>query len=426
MRNRHSLGRMRVALSIATLALVLGSCSWAGAQESSLSDPLSPNLSIPETQNDGFDSSFEPAAEGFTNNDIHSDVQDPTHSQLTGSALTPMTGASVQSYSYASINTGVMTDSQMVVGQSDFNFGGKRSQLFSPGSSIPSASASRLSAMETLGSGSAEAAFNGTAGSRLSETSQSGTGTAGRSFSGEGATVPKVEQGAGPKQFLSSTGAPVAEGAYVATDPVLTGSTSGYETESQLGGTAPPTTQVEQTFADQITPESRFQYDDGQTPALTSDPKPGSVGTGAGAVIEYTPSPSGFPDSTRGLAGLPSQQSLDISPFPSLSSGSLFSPPAVSEGTVFGLKVTLNPTLHPVETAVAAPSIGLLIASERRAEMQRVASGMALSDSAALYRQAIEGYRRARGGRRPRTLEELDSPNRQTSRSDLVPQRTIR
>ena len=198
--------------------------------------------------------------------------------------------------------------------------------------------------------------------------------------------------------------------AYIATDPALTGVAESFTAPLQLGTDLPqPSIEVIGYFLDPgPTAIPRYEYEDGQTPPLVSSLAP-KVGTILGLAPEYLPSKSGFPDSTKGEAALPTEASNWLSPVVQLRDYTASPFPAVSDGTVYGIKTGLNPTIHvPQAQAVR----GSFRAAEKRAQEQRILHGMSISESSAIYRSDLRDYQRyGLHGRRLSTVHPTDNSN---------------
>jgi hypothetical protein len=380
------------------LVVSLGFClpgETAHAQES-LSPGLSPSLSDPlssSSSTTGFNSSFEPEATSITGSDLRTGISDPTNSQLSGSAISPLDN----SYANASVSTaprtGILTDAQAAVSARDPYFGNRYGQSFAPsGTSGQTASfTGRQAALGSFGATSMQSAFTGNTSSKaFAGTPSSSVGTS-LEPPGTGGSLLTSQSGVG-MTLLSSGSTAESANSFYATDPVLSGSTAGYEAGSQIAGDMPlPSAQTGGFFAEGSTSVPQFQYDDGQTPF--SGFVAGTPGQIVGSAPDYMPSPFGFPDSTKGLAGLPSEASNQQSPFTSslFSSGSPFAP--VSEGTVYGLTLRFNPNLHAQPTPVPDS----FEAFERRAQERRIIHGYSISQSSRMYQQDLRAYQRGQG-----------------------------
>ncbi len=413
----------RSALSLAAAVLLAGS---AYAQES-LSPGLSPGLSgslSDSTATSGFNTSFDASTASLTNPDLRTDVSDDTHSQLLGSAISPLDNSYANFAAQTAPMTSTLTNSQSVTGFGNFSFGGRHSQSFASTGTAGTleAAAARRSSLAGFGT---QAGFATTAGGRAAFSGQTSSLDAGThvGFSGEGVAIPKTVSGAGPAQTLVSSGAStggadLASG-YNAVDPVLSGDKQ--EADLELAGDmGSPSTQTGAFFAEAEPVERQFQFDDGQTPPSRIAAHPGSI---LGVAPEYAPNPSGFPDSTRGLAGLAQETSNSASPFaPAGKPGnSPFAP--VSEGTVFGLSTPLNPSLHNLS---GRPATGSFEAVEHRAQEQRLTHGVSISDSFNAYQQDRRDYHQSVGRRRSPTLQELENTNRQGSSHATIKEPVIR
>ena len=403
MRMSFNSARLRAAWFTAALMLSLGAAR-AKAQITSVSagigDPLSGSLSD-ETQTSGFDSTFDTSTNNLTNPTLHTDISDPTHSQLLGSALTPLDGSYVSGSVDTVPQTGVLTDAQTAVGALGGSSGsGSRNQIFTAGGFTSQNAAGRAAAINSLGLASMRASFGVGATSRamLSGTGSSSVGRA-LSFSGEGIPGVQTPTGVGATQTtLQLNKGDRAEGFY-ATDPVLSGSTSGYEADLQLYGDLPlPSEQTGTFFAESSGAAApQYQYDDGQTPPLYA---PNTVaGRILGSSPEYGISPFGFPDSTRGLAGLRTEASGAMSPLEQLNGPGSSSLASNNEGLSF------SPTLHLIPNLQAPPEATQVFrfeAVERREQEQRILHGMSISEASEAYKQDVRKYRRQVGRALPR------------------------
>ncbi len=377
-----------LALGIAFPAAVL---AQGGGFTSSLSDPVT----AASTPQDGFNATFNASTASLTNPSLHTGVSDPTHSQLLGSSLSPADYEAYQSSSPETApRTGIQTDAQSTAGASDAFFGGRQNRSFSGAGSFVGG---RQSARETAGVLSTEAALTGTLSAHAafsglgpaSTTSQIG-------FSGQSVGLPAARTGPGAVQTLATTGSADQNSGYYAKDPVLTGSSSGFETGPELKGDMPsPSVETAAFFGGTGSTREQFQFDDGQTPPLSKPLTPGQI---LGVAPAYQAAAGGFPDSTKGLAGLPSEVELGISPF-ALSTNPDAPPFApVSEGTVFAPKTQLSPNLHmqPLNP------LGSFEVYERRLQAQRLTHGLSISEAAAAKQEDLRNFQRSRNraGRR--------------------------
>ena len=426
----------KICFVLATSAGVLGVCCRARAQVTSLSPSLSDSISD-ENETEGFNSSFDPEASNLTNPTLHSDVSDPTHSQLLGSSLTPMDTAYVSPYVQTSPLTGTVTDAQSLIGTSDVHFGGRQGQSFSPGASFAGSQTMRQNAASTLGTTSMQAAFSGASGGKASYAGLS-AGTPGTSlaFSGQNAPSSPGQSGIGVSQTpgMSASGSGAAGGmaggtvntteksAYF-TDPVLTGSTAGYEAGLELGGDLPsPGSETAQFFSEgsAVASSPVYAFDDGQTPSAAGiSPQVGSVLL---STSDYGPSPTGFPDSTRGLAGLASELSNATSPLSSTAVPGSTLLASGDQGLSFSPSVHLVPSLHTAPTV--RPTFNFE-AAERKEREQRQLHGVSISQSSEIYQQDLRKYRRQAGrALPPRPRRDLGA--QQNSSQDIMGSSPIR
>ncbi len=404
------------------LFLVLVASRSASAQ-SSLSPGFSPSLSDPLSESSttsGFDTSFDASTANLTNPDVHVDVSDDTHSQLLGSAIAPVVNAYASFSAQTTPMTSTLTNSQSLTGFSNYSFGGRRSQNFASTGIAGSAAAitARQSALAGFGS---SAAFGAAGGGRAAFSGQMSASTTGTSvgFSGEGIPNARLSLEAGilqggMSQVPASAGGADPQSGLLLGDPVLTGVNP--QADLQMGGDmASPSMTTSAFFAEETPQEPAFQYDDGQTPPLRMQPRAGSI-LGGGAP-EYEPNPTGFPDSTKGLAGLATESSNAASPFVGSSrlNESPFAP--VSDGTVYGFSTRLNPSLKNLS---GQRESGSFEAAERRAQELRLTHGLNISQSSELYQQDLRNYRESVGRRRHSpTLQDLEgSTNRDHSNSN--------
>ncbi len=384
-------------LAAASCCLAQGDSSAGLSLTGSLSDPVT--AGSPES---GFNSSFDQTTSSFTNGAMHSDVNDPTHAQLVGSTLSPLDDALVNAAVQTAPRTGILSDAQMSVGLNDFGFGGRQNRSFLPGSGAhtlssvaarPSSNLYGTAATQAAFTGgmSANAAFNGRA---------ARAATQAQGFSGEAAS-PATQGTEGSSALSSAQPAMDANGrdrqaTVMFTDPVLTGSSAGYDTGPEMHGDLPvPSTVTASFFATAPRPDPAFQYDDGQTPL---GGRPALAGSVLGGAPEYLRSTTGFPDSTKGQAGSITSLETGVSPLsaPPTPSGSPFSP--VSGGEMYQAKTRLNPNL---KAQIPRPT-GSFEEYERRLRRTRLASGATISQADSVYRQDLKDYRRTNGkaGRR--------------------------
>ena len=379
-------------------------------------DSLSPSLSAgfsdslsQSTSTSGFDQAFDPSTANLTAPDLHTDVSDDTHSQLLGSAFSPLANSYASFSAQTAPTTATLTNSQSVTGFGNYSFGGRRSQNFA--STGIAGSAAAIAARQTsLGGFGASPAFSSAYAERAAfsgQTQASSTGTS-LGFSGEGIPNARLSSGsgipgAGISQVLAAAGGADPRLGLLFGDPVLTGINP--QADLQMGGDmASPSTATSAFFAEETPQEREFQYDDGQTPPLKTYVRAGSVMQTA---PEYGPNPTGFPDSTKGLAGLATESSNAASPFVGSSrlNESPFAP--VSDGTVYGFSTRLNPSLKNLSGQREA---GSFEAAERRAQEMRLTHGLNISQSSELYQQDLRNYRQGIGRRRHSpTLQELES-----------------
>lgn len=397
-------------LQLQSLAfLLVFSCSRLHAQDS-LSSGISSGLSdsiSQSSQTAGFNGAFDSSSANLTSGSLHTDVNDATHSQLLGSALSPIDIFTVNSAPQTTSRHEVLTDAQQAVGAGNPLFGGKANRTFTPGGSAGAETAAngrRMSAAN-FGMQTMQAAFTGGVDARAAFSNATTTNDAAvPAFSGNGVTQPRTATGIGITQNLVSTNGSNPASAYYATDPVLSNSTSGYMADLQINGDIPsPSSVVGNEYATDPAPEQSYQYDDGQTLRNVVQSRPGPV---IGTAPEYGVPSGGFSDSTKGLAGLPSEASLSVSPFQSLRNAetSPFAP--VSEGYVFGIQTGLHPDLHRM---VPPAPIGSFEHFERRAQQQRMHAGLNITQSSILREKDRKDYQHRAEHRRKSSSITLES-----------------
>ncbi len=401
-------------LVVCTIITPAAHAQLVGSVSGSLSDNLSSSFSD-ENETEGFDSTFDSESSSFINPTLHTDISDPTHSSLEGSAISPVDNSYLSASVSNTPQTSILSDAQSAVGAFSGGFGGRRSQIFTAGGGARGSSVASVSATSSFGLASMETAFSGGTSGRaaFSGTTANTAGTA-LSFSGEGIPVPPTVSGIGVTQMVVSSSSlrdpnrETASDAYYALDPVLSGSDAGSEGDTELlGDMAEPSSQTGQFFAEYAGPtEAQYEFDDGQTPLRSFTATPTN---GLAAAPDYGPSPSGFPDSTRGLAGLPSELSNATSPLsgPANLSGSPF--PDVSGGNYYGLTLRFAPSLHA--QPAYKPTFNFE-AVERREQEQRLLHGASISESSEIYAQDLRKYQRMRGRPLPqRPTRDLGAPN---------------
>ena len=413
--------RLRLCTLLALLAAVLFFAfppTRALAQDdgSSVSGSLAD-----DTPDSGLTADFDPDG-GFTQGDLHTDVSDPTHSQLLGSALSPSDFSFTSADVFANVNSSTLTDAQSAVDVSDLpGGGGARNQTFAAGSSSATAASSeRQDSRLAFASGTLTAAFSGgESKSAFSGLSVQLTHVGGQSFSGQGVALPPATTGVGPTQTLvqtSGTGEAQqssagqesdGQGVYYATDPVLTGQAETSIPSLQLGTQIPsPTLQVSGLFlepAAQAVPQ--YEYDDGQTPqtAASRAPIPGAI---LSEPPDYIEAASGFPDSTMGTAALPTEASNFVSPLVTLKDPEASPFPAVSDGNVFGVKAGLHPSLHHLRQT---PLHSSFRDYERKAQEERLLHGMSITEAQQFYQADLRSFQEAGNGERKSTIQPFGS-----------------
>ncbi len=408
--------------------LAAAACFGIAGQAKAQVTSLSPSLSDPLTsdnQTEGFDSSFDSGAGSFTAATLHTDISDPTHSQLLGSSLTPMDPAYVSPYVDTAPRTGVVTDAQSVVGAYGAHSGSRLGQSFSPGASVAGSQMMRQSA---AGISSMQASFAGARMGRASSSDFSGASSAtALAPSGPALSSTSLPSGPGTVQAPQASGSGISKAnqsstAYYATDPVLTGSTAGYEGDLGLNGDLPaPNTQTAGFFAEASSRDSLpiYAFDDGQTPALAGIPS--TSGSILPTALDYGPSPTGFSDSTRGLAGLASEASNAMSPLSApRENGGLAA--SGGEGVSFAPTLHLVPSLHTAP--VVRPSLNFE-AVERHEQEQRILHGMSISQASEIYKEDLRKYQRLAGRPLPpKPHRDLGAP--QNGQQDMMGAASIR
>ncbi len=269
-----------------------------------------------------------------------------------------------------------------------------------------------------------QGAFSGASGSRAAFTNptEAGVGTT-RSFSGEGHDAARVQLGLGAQALEDGNGLPDDATTFYASDPVLTGSNNGSQAGIEIhGDLASPLEQTAAFFSNPKAADFNYQYDDGQTPSLHTAPVPGAL---LGQSPDYAAPTGGFPDSTKGMAGLPELQpsraafsksgleaEVGSSPFPSVSDGLAYSP-----------KQRLNPDLH----AVTLPKTSISFETfERNAQRERYRLGISISQAGDYYQQDLRNYRRSQAhlDRKTKSRDTHSTPGGQMQ--EIIGRPTIR
>ncbi len=329
--------------------------SQGGGFDSNIPDAFSVPI-VTTSQQSGFNSVFDAGTANLTSSGFRADVNDATHSQLIGSALSPFDNALVNPQTDASPRTGITTDAQSTIGLNDFSFGGGGSQGFTAGGrqAFSAGTTAGRGAPNGFGLASTGGAFSGDASSRrLFSGHLAVVGSTGASASGQGGSPPQVQISGRSMQPLAEDGSVSEATGLPATDPVLTNSISGSEAGPELHGDLPvPSGQTASFFAEPSPRVDSYQYDDGQTPSLTRVPVAGAI---LGTTSVYSHALSGFPDSTKGLAASPTETEYEQSPLSHsfATEGSPFAP--ISGGAVYAPGVRLHPDIHtePLQTAGA-------------------------------------------------------------------------
>lgn len=302
-------------------------------------------------------------------------VTDATHAQAQGSAVSPTDDAYVSDAYDSTAEAGGRVESAF--GSGAGKSGGQ------PGPSFVlnglGSGTRQFSQNNGFGVASQRVAFVGE-GTRAAFTSSLGTDS--------GALTPAAGKGRRSAQTSGTLGALLPD-----EDPVLSNSTE----DLQLGSVPPtPSTTATAYFAIPYSMQPQYQYDDGQTPLLGRAAQvPGQI-LGTSAI--YGVSPGGFPDSTLGLAALPSEASVSAPPAALVrgsGEGPLF--PPVSEGTVFKVTAGVHPSLH---AAPATPFREPFNAYEEGLVQKRILAGMSASQAESMREGDRAEY--ARSGRHRR------------------------
>ncbi len=426
--NRYASSRSRALLAVFP-ALCLWAAAAARAQSTSFSNSISGSLSTPiadSTAESGFNSSFDAITANLPTPDIHVDISDATHSHLLGSTLSPADTAYANAYAETAPHTAALTDAQSVVGANDFYFGGgRRSQAFAAGGlqRYAGTAATRQEMRGSTGAASMAAAFTGAVSARdaFSGRAAAKRGTE-AGFSGEGLALPAVQTGPGATQTLAASGAPDESAGFFATDPVLTGFTSGWKTGPELhGDMASPSLEASMFFSEAPVPREAYAFDDGQTPPIRRAQMPGQI---LGLPPTFNASATGFPDSTKGEAALPTESSAQVSPFnrgvdPN---GPRFAP--VSDGTVYEPRTRLVPSLHE---RFYEPKTGSFEAYERRLQRLRISHGMSISQAASAKQDDLRAFQRSQVRRgRDETRDSILDQRAGGAQSELIGKPVIR
>lgn len=354
-------------------------------------------------QQQGLDSAFDPSTSNLSNPEVRTGISDPLHSQLLGSELSPMAD-SFANFSVDAQSTSGVDGKSGALSERRGAGRGQESQDFLVGSNAVEAGGmeTRLQAMRSLGTESMRSAFSGGA-------------AANQAFAGRDMSSPESQETGGP----TASGMPeatlaAAEGAMGSpraprfTDPVLTGSSAGYEASDLELGTnmATPSSATAGFFAEPVvTREAHYEFDDGQTPGFSPGPEPGGV---LGGGPQYFPPKNGFPDSTTGTAGLAPETSNWNSPFSSMSSITSSPFPPVSEGTVYGVHTGIAVDLH----APPLPEPRVSFAEyERQMQEQRIVHGATITQAAEAYQRDLRSYQKLGGPKNHSSLQELEQLN---------------
>ncbi len=382
--------RFRFPLASAgSLICVCFSPLIACAQNTSLSPSLATPL-VQSTSTSGFNSVFDSESANFTNSELHTDVSDPTHSQLLGSVLTPASVPSVNGAVDSTPQTGTLSDAQLASQYGAGAVSGRRDSAFAVGATSVGFG-SLVSAQSFRGGG--YGAVSGQMASAGTQMTRDAFTASASSVSGRSPASPMSDSRSYDldprlvsRSQVDALGTSVTVG--LASDPVLTGTLSGLGSATQMQGELPsPSSQTAQFFASSSPPNAPFQYEDGQTPPLQVYQTPGVV---LGAAPAYGTASSGFPDSTRGLAGLALESDALVSPLERADTG--VSPLASSvAGSASGLRQRLNPNLHASPPPAPPQSFE---AFERQAQDRRLLAGLSISQSSMIYQKDLRDYQR--------------------------------
>ena len=372
----------------------------ASAQDTSFSPSLSSPL-IQSTSTSGFNSVFDSESANLTNPELHTDISDPTHSQLLGSVLSPASIPVVNSDAGGTPQTGTLSDAQLASQYGAGGVPGHRDSAF--GSSAISSRFSNLVDAQSF-RGGGYGAMGGQMASAEGLHTRNAFSASASSVAGNapatpisGSLSPDLDPRFVSRQRVDSLGTSLTVG--VATDPVLTGTLMSLEDDLHLQGDMPaPSSQTAQFFASFASPSiTQYQYEDGQTPPLRTFETPGVV---LGAAPSYGVASNGFPDSTRGSAGLAAESEALGSPLERIYTG--MSPLASSMAdNASGLRQRLNPNLHASPAPTAPQSFETF---ERQAQDRRLLSGLSISQSSMVYQKDLRDYQR-RGQRRSSRLQ---------------------
>ncbi len=198
--------RARVGCFAAVLSAILAAPALCPAQDNgtSISGGLSGSISdplLPGSETGGFNGSFDAGTSSITNPAVHADINDPTHAQLAGSALSPLDNAGVSAAPQTSPQTGTLSDAQAAVSLGAFGFGGHRNASFAPAAAahtLPSAASQTSTA--AFGGLAARSAFAGGT-ETMSAFSGRTAGAGAAQFSGEDAAKPTLPATAAPSAF---------------------------------------------------------------------------------------------------------------------------------------------------------------------------------------------------------------------------------
>lgn len=367
------------------------------AQVTSVSPSLSGSIAQ-STSTSGLNGTFDAESSNFSNPALHTDVSDPTHAQLLGSSLSPADIPAVNAFVNGTPETGTLSDAQLAVRYGETGSARHRGSPFASSATLSSfgGAANPQGSPAAFSTATQGGAFSGSAETQAAFVSRSlltsphsFTSNEGKAVAGSGTRNTRrpygTEEGG---EFESAT----------ATDPVLTGASSSYESDLQLEGDMPsPSADTARFFATGSSSAPQYQYEDGQTPPLRTAPVPGSI---LGIAPEYGPASNGFPDSTRGLAGLPSELANSTSPLERKPNQGFSFTASPDPSPDSGLRQHLNPDLHALPLSSSAISFQ---AYERQMRAQRLRAGLSITQSSMLYQQDLKNYQQRRRGRTSRS-----------------------
>lgn len=400
---------------------VLASCLWMSHSPMFAQDvSFSPSLATPivqSTSTSGFNAVFDPSSSSLTNGELHTDISDPTHSQLLGSVLSPANIPAVNGNVDSLPQTGILSDAQLAAQYGAGGFAIRRDSAFAArATSNGFGGAGEAQSFRGNGYGGVNTrmAFTGTGvtPNSLASPASSFSGATATSYGGN-ATSYDLDPRLRSSQRVDALGTSTT--LTLAVDPVLTGALSGMDAGTQVQDEIPkPSTQTSQFFSSSAPVRANFAYEDGQTPPSWVDQTPGVV---LGAAPYYGVASSGFPDSTRGLAGLAPESDALVSPLERADTGvsPLASSIAAGGG---GLRQRLNPNLHASPAPFPPQSFE---AFERKAQDQRLVSGLSISQSSMVYQKDLRDYQRRGQRRSSRSLSQSNALLNGGRQQEMIP-----